>query len=180
MAGMTEEEVKQVQKTMKELQSQIAERAQESSSLKKELETSKEALATAHKELAGSKQQIDAAKNELKQAQDRATEMQKQLQAANATVQELEKKLGEATAKKPVGMVVGASTWVRQAGGLPLNRRDAPGLGSHVLDSFPIGTEVTLLEGPRPADGFHWWRVRAADGREGWVAGEDLVTQPEA
>jgi len=35
--------------------------------------------------------------------------------------------------------------------------------------SLPSGTVVTLLEGPRQADGLTWWRVRTQVNGEGWV-----------
>jgi hypothetical protein len=38
---------------------------------------------------------------------------------------------------------------------------------------------MTLLEGPVQDDGYPWWRIRTVDGREGWVAGTELVTSPE-
>jgi hypothetical protein len=38
---------------------------------------------------------------------------------------------------------------------------------------------MTLLEGPQAANGLNWWRVRTVGGREGWVAGEELRTQPD-
>lgn len=77
------------------------------------------------------------------------------------------------------GLAVGANAWVQRAGGKTLRRRDAPGLNSNVLDGLEPGTQLTLLEGPREQDGYSWWRMRASDGREGWVAGEELVTSPE-
>lgn len=183
MAGMTEEEVKQVQKTIKELQGQIADHTKESADLKKELDAAKKELTDSKGEMKKAQEKADAVQQELAAAQARVKELEQQLAEASALqarVKELEQQLAEATAKKPVGMVVGASAWVRKAGGLPLNRRDGPGMGSTVLDSLPIGTEVTLQEGPKPADGFTWWRVTATDGREGWVAGEELVSQPES
>jgi uncharacterized protein YgiM (DUF1202 family) len=59
-----------------------------------------------------------------------------------------------------------------------LNRRDAPGTNSNVIDVIDIGTQVTLLEGPKPADGYNWWNIRTADNTEGWVAGEELILHP--
>jgi SH3-like domain-containing protein len=38
---------------------------------------------------------------------------------------------------------------------------------------------MTLLEGPESRDNHTWWRIRTTDGREGWVAGEDLRAQPD-
>jgi hypothetical protein len=38
---------------------------------------------------------------------------------------------------------------------------------------------MTLRAGPQQEDGYSWWNVRVEDGREGWVAGNDLRTQPD-
>jgi hypothetical protein len=38
---------------------------------------------------------------------------------------------------------------------------------------------MELTEGPQPADGFSWFRVRTLGGLEGWVAGEQLVLEPD-
>ena len=65
---------------------------------------------------------------------------------------------------------------MRNAGGKNLRRRNAPDLQSKVLDGLPPGTRLTLLAGPDEEDGYHWWHIRTDDGREGWVAGEELVT----
>jgi hypothetical protein len=31
------------------------------------------------------------------------------------------------------------------------------------------GTVVTVLEGPQVVDDLSWWRIRTADGQEGWA-----------
>lgn len=78
------------------------------------------------------------------------------------------------------GLQAGATAYVAQAGGLPLRLRSRPGLNKDtVLDRLPPGTSMTLLDGPQDADGHSWWHIRTGDGREGWVAGEDLRTRPE-
>jgi TolA-binding protein len=84
------------------------------------------------------------------------------------------------TATSSNGLRAGITAYVAQAGGLPLRLRSRPGLAKDtVLDKLPPGTQMTLLEGPQQADGYSWWHIRTTDGREGWVAGEDLRTRPE-
>ncbi len=74
---------------------------------------------------------------------------------------------------------IGGKAWVTRENGRSLRLRAGAGLNSRVLTSLPVGTEVTLLEGPQTLDGYSWWRVQTLAGREGWVAGEELVTQPD-
>lgn len=151
-----QEQIEQIRKTIKELQDQIASLTKQKTELTDQLSSAKQDSSAAREALSAANQRIGALEQQLAEAQK--------------------------TAPSPTGeggLAIGGSGWVRKAGGMPLNRRDAPGLQSNVHDSLPIGIQVTLLEGPRPADGFTWWRVKAADGREGWVAGEELVTHPE-
>ncbi|WP_322496228.1 SH3 domain-containing protein, partial [Chloroflexus sp.] len=77
------------------------------------------------------------------------------------------------------GLQIGGVAYVQKAGGKNLRLRNAPGLDSTVLDGLPPGTQLTLLAGPQEKDGYPWWRIRTTDGREGWVAGTELVTTPE-
>lgn len=74
---------------------------------------------------------------------------------------------------------VGGKAWVTRKNGRSLRLRTAAGLNTRVITSLPVGTEVTLLEGPQALDGYNWWRVQTLGGREGWVAGEELITQPD-
>jgi hypothetical protein len=67
---------------------------------------------------------------------------------------------------------------VQKAGGKNLRCRSASSLNPQVYDGLAPDLQQTLLEGPVAANGYHWWRIRAADGREGWVSGEELVTSP--
>jgi hypothetical protein len=57
-----------------------------------------------------------------------------------------------------------------------LNVRSAPGTGASVLRQLFTGEYVTLLDGPRQAGGFTWWKVRVEDysdtPNEGWVVEE--------
>jgi Dyp-type peroxidase family len=75
---------------------------------------------------------------------------------------------------------VGGTAFVTRAGGLSLRLRSRPGLAqSTVIGLLKPGTKMTLVEGPHPADGHQWWRVRVSATQEGWVAGENLVTKPD-
>ncbi len=50
-----------------------------------------------------------------------------------------------------------------------LNLRSGPGLSFDILAKLDRDTYVTLLEGPRKNDGYNWWRITTADGKEGWA-----------
>ncbi len=62
---------------------------------------------------------------------------------------------------------------------MPLRLRSGAGLNHEAVDRLPPGTQMTLLEGPHQADNHAWWHIRTTDGREGWVAGEELRSQPD-
>jgi hypothetical protein len=48
--------------------------------------------------------------------------------------------------------------------------REQPTLRAPILASIPNGSRVEVLDGAEIADGYHWIRVRAPDGRIGWLA----------
>jgi len=76
----------------------------------------------------------------------------------------------------PVPMVVtGGEAMVSGTGASQLRLRSAPGLNQETLGTLEDGTHLTVLEGPESVDGYEWWKVRAADGRQGWAAGDWLV-----
>ncbi len=78
----------------------------------------------------------------------------------------------------PQGLAVGGTAYVRREGGMPLRLRSAPDIApDNIIDRLAIGTQLTLVGGPQSADGYEWWQVRTPDGRTGWVAGSELVTQ---
>lgn len=43
-----------------------------------------------------------------------------------------------------------------------------------ILETLPYGAHVTVLGGPVDADGHTWWQI-AANGQQGWCAGEFLI-----
>jgi hypothetical protein len=76
----------------------------------------------------------------------------------------------------PVPIVVtGGEAMVSGTGASELRLRSAPGLNQETLGTLEDGTHLTVLEGPESVDGYEWWKVRADDGRQGWVASEWLV-----
>jgi|GEM_PF-471351 len=77
------------------------------------------------------------------------------------------------------GLTIGSTAFVRQTGGKNLRLRNGPGLNTNAFAGLPPGTSMTLLEGPIDKDGYPWYRIRTVQGQEGWVAGTELVTQPE-
>ncbi|KMZ41753.1 N-acetylmuramoyl-L-alanine amidase [Bacillus sp. FJAT-27238] len=55
-----------------------------------------------------------------------------------------------------------------------LNLRSEPNTSSAIQTTFPVGSKLTVLE--RQGD---WYRIKAADGKTGWVAGQHItVDQP--
>lgn len=170
-AARKEQEIRQ---SINQMQAQLSKRAQEVQQLNKELEAAK----ADKKQAEATQRQLQAMQKEMAALQQRLKEAEAQsASAAPAPAPAVPQQ--PVTAPRPEGLAIGATAWVRKAGGKSLNRRSAPGLNSTVHDSLTIGTQMTLLEGPLTADGYTWWRMRTSDGREGWVAGEELVTQPE-
>lgn len=75
---------------------------------------------------------------------------------------------------------VACPAWVTRSGGLTLRMRSTPAItADNVIARLPIGTGMNIAEGPQAANGFTWWRVTTRGGNEGWVAGENLVTNPD-
>jgi hypothetical protein len=63
----------------------------------------------------------------------------------------------------------GAQAQVVNVGEAALLVRGQPGTNQPVQARFPEGTQVTIVEGPVPADGYTWWRIEA-NNVSGWSA----------
>jgi hypothetical protein len=204
--GGNKDEMKQVGEDMQKLSEQIGALQKQLASKTAEadnLRTQAAQGAGATLALQDAEAQMEVLRNQLKEMQNKPAQnaaANADLDAARAQIQALQSQLAalqqSATSKSsegisvgtkstatsstaPGGLAAGASAWVTRAGGLPLRLRSGPDLSAKILDRLQPGTQMTLLDGPRNADGHAWWHIRTEDGREGWVAGEDLRTQPD-
>ena len=84
-----------------------------------------------------------------------------------------------ATTQTCTSLAVQCDAWVTRAQGRGLRLRARPGTTQPIVEVLPIGTQMTLLEGPQQIADLSWWRVRTAGGNAGWVAGNNLVLQPD-
>lgn len=66
-------------------------------------------------------------------------------------------------------LAIGNGAIVNTTEGDTLRVRSGPGLSFSVTANLDPGVRVILLEGPRNAEGFVWWRVRTPSNQEGWV-----------
>jgi hypothetical protein len=64
---------------------------------------------------------------------------------------------------------IGGLAIVNTTEGDTLNVRAAPTRDSAVMTRLPDGDRVTIVDGPRAAEGFTWWKVRTGAGVQGWV-----------
>jgi hypothetical protein len=94
-----------------------------------------------------------------------------------------------ATATLPISVTVlppalteiapGAQVVVQGTRGVGLNLRASPSTGARILDNVKDGVVLLVLEGPQEAGGYTWWKVRTAQGKEGWAAGQYLALKPQ-
>jgi hypothetical protein len=193
-----------ISEAMRSMSDQIGRQAQEIKRLQEALETAQQDAAAAEKArkaLAEAEARMAQMEAELKQLKEQlaATSATSGSKSASGAGEETTTtsssitgsisgafgvsgvfKIGSSTpeASPPTtrGLQIGGIAYVQKAGGKNLRLRSAPGLESTVIDGLPPGTKLTLLAGPQEKDGYPWWQIRTADGREGWVAGTELVT----
>ena len=195
------DDMKKVGEDMQKLSEQIGALQQKLAAKTSEADS----LRTQAAQGAGASVALEDAEAQMQVLRDQLKEMQNKpaqsstttadLDAAHAQIQALQSQLsalqqsagskvadGISIGAKSVsasGLAAGASAWVTRAGGLPLRLRSGPSLSASVIDRLQPGSQMTLQDGPQQADGHAWWHIRTTDGKEGWVAGEDLRTQPD-
>ncbi len=74
-------------------------------------------------------------------------------------------------------IAVGDRVQVATEGGARLTVRTGPGQSNAVVSRINAGRVLDVIDGPRYADGYRWWRVRGS-GLTGWVAENWLVKIP--
>lgn len=68
----------------------------------------------------------------------------------------------------PAGeLAVGGTATVTENG---LNLRADASTSAAVATTLSQGQQLTIIGGPRDADGFTWWQIQLEDGTQGWVA----------
>jgi SH3 domain-containing protein len=196
-----DDEKKQMAEGMQSMSNQIGELSKQLAEKNAQIASLQQAASSAQANsgaLQQAKKDVDALQQQIRDLQRKLAEEQA-AREADAMANELIRKQQAKAAAAPApsqpggppaasatpqpaaapGLAVGSSAWVTREGGLPLRLRSGAGLSHNVLDRLQPGTQMTLLEGPQPADNYNWWRIRTSDGREGWVAGQDLRTQPD-
>jgi hypothetical protein len=178
------------------LQQQLAQKNTEVTNLQNQLSQTKSAapnsddamkLQRAQNEINSLKQNLDMLQAQAKQATSAAGASTSS--ASSATPSGMKSSaassgvassgITQGAAQSTHGLSIGGNAWVTRAGGLPLRLRSAPSLDGNILDRLAPGTQMTLLAGPQDGSGHSWWHIRTTDGREGWVAGEDLRVEPD-
>lgn len=69
-------------------------------------------------------------------------------------------------------LAVGGTAAITETG---VNLRADATTTSAVVTVLSQGQTVTVVDGPREADGHEWWNISLADGTTGWIAGEFLA-----
>jgi Tfp pilus assembly protein FimV len=176
-------EVDNLQQSLSQAQSQASQDAQAQSQAGQDAQQQvtelKRKLAEAQATKDAEAMANDMMLNNMRKQMDALRKRMEELQSQPASVSGGVKLSSGEDQPQHGGLAVGGSAWVTRAGGLPLRLRSGPSLEGDVLDRLQPGTQMTLLEGPRQADGHAWWHIRTTDNREGWVAGEELRTQPD-
>jgi hypothetical protein len=78
----------------------------------------------------------------------------------------------------PAGVLgAGGNATISGTGGAGANFRTSPEIGNNlnIIRTLFDDTPVSVLEGPTEGEGFVWWKVRTAEGEEGWVV-QDFLT----
>jgi uncharacterized protein YgiM (DUF1202 family) len=73
----------------------------------------------------------------------------------------------------------GTTVIVKGTLGAGLNLRQQPSTYAKIVASAKEGDELTVVEGPKDADGYVWWKLKTSDGKEGWGATNWLALKEE-
>ena len=73
----------------------------------------------------------------------------------------------------PIRLAVGMKAMVSLNPPVPSRVRAQPGLQANPLGQIDPGETVTVLDGPRCADHYNWWKVQSTKGLTGWTVEGD-------
>jgi hypothetical protein len=73
----------------------------------------------------------------------------------------------------------GATVVVHGTLGAGLNLREQPSTYSKVVGNVKEGATLVVLDGPKEADDYVWWRLQTSDGKEGWAAANWLALKTD-
>lgn len=79
----------------------------------------------------------------------------------------------------PAEIAPGATVVVQGTLGAGLNLREQPSTYSKIVGNAKEGSALTVVEGPKEADGYVWWKLKKPDGTEGWGAANWLALEPQ-
>lgn len=74
----------------------------------------------------------------------------------------------------PPEITAGYYAQVVETGGVGVTVRNGPNTTNQPVTVAGENTIIFVIEGPTPGGAYQWWRIRLADGTEGWVAGDFL------
>lgn len=81
--------------------------------------------------------------------------------------------ISAANMEEPAAIKIGDTVYIVHTEGKGLRVRSAPASNSSVITKFAEGSTVQIIDGPKDADGYIWWKVKGkAD--EGWCAADFL------
>lgn len=76
----------------------------------------------------------------------------------------------------PAGVLAaGGNAVISGTGGSGANLRSTPEIADNLIRTLFDDTAVSVLEGPSEGGGFVWWKIRTAEGEEGWLV-QDFLT----
>src|SRR5439155_10243360 len=82
------------------------------------------------------------------------------------------------TTPAPPSGVIAVNGWVQVTGG-SLNVRQTASASAKKVKVLPVGTKAHVVDGPKDADGFTWWKIDKFDPKNptatGWCAGKFLT-----
>lgn len=75
----------------------------------------------------------------------------------------------------PAEITIGYYAQVVNTGGVGVTVRNGPSTSNQPVTVAAEGVALLIMEGPTAGGTYQWWRVRLADGTEGWAVEDFLI-----